>query len=158
MATLYVLCGLPFSGKSTWATQHSQKSGSLVISLDKINEQRGLGFGGDGHISAEQWEETHQIALQQVAELLENGESVIVDDTGCYAWLRKRYIDLAKQSGNRAVIVWFDVDSNLIERRMRETAFSQDRPTIAPDVMDQLIKTFENPTDDEAPIIQVSSM
>ncbi|MHC5676314.1 hypothetical protein [Nostoc sp.] len=40
------------------------------ISLDDINKERGLDFGGDG-ISVEEWENTHQIAIGILANLMQ---------------------------------------------------------------------------------------
>ena len=64
MSTLYLLCGMPFSGKTTLGRSIAKYHGCPYISLDKINEARGLS-GGDG-IPVKEWEKTHFLAMQQL--------------------------------------------------------------------------------------------
>ncbi len=64
MKTLYLLCGMPFSGKTTLGKSVSEYLNSLYISLDEINEARGI-CGGEG-IPVEEWEKTHSLAMQQL--------------------------------------------------------------------------------------------
>ena len=68
MQTLYLLCGMPFSGKTTLGKSIAEYLSSPYISLDKINEARGL-YGGDG-IPIEEWEKTHLLAMQQLQSLM----------------------------------------------------------------------------------------
>jgi predicted kinase len=56
MKTLYLMCGLSFSGKTTLARKIVERLQCAYISLDDINAERGL-WGGDG-ISVGEWERT----------------------------------------------------------------------------------------------------
>jgi predicted kinase len=53
MNKLYLLCGMPFSGKTTLLPLLCEYLNCPYISLDDINKQRGLN-GGDG-ISVQEW-------------------------------------------------------------------------------------------------------
>lgn len=66
---------MPFSGKTTLAKSVSEYLHSSYVSLDEINEARGL-FGGDG-IPVEEWEKTHAIAMQQLHNLMEFQQDVV---------------------------------------------------------------------------------
>ena len=79
MPTVFLMCGLTFSGKTTVAKRIASDFGCDYLSLDDINDERGL-WGGHG-IPAEEWERTHQIALERMSERLEQGSCVVVDDT-----------------------------------------------------------------------------
>jgi len=101
------MCGLPFSGKSTIAKAIVEYIGCNYISLDKMNEERGLGFGGDG-IAADEWEMTHQIAINQLSALLKTGD-VILDDTCCFRWIRDRYRKCANSAGASTCVIYLNV-------------------------------------------------
>lgn len=59
---------MPFSGKTTLGTSVAQYLNALYISLDEINEARGL-FGGEG-IPVEEWEKTHHLAIEKLQDLM----------------------------------------------------------------------------------------
>lgn len=66
---LVLMCGTSFSGKSTFARALAAEIQAMVISLDEINERRGL-WGGDG-MPLEEWQRTHEIATAEArAQLL----------------------------------------------------------------------------------------
>src|SRR4029079_3355962 len=95
--TLYLLCGLAFSGKSTLAAALSRLTGAVVVSLDEINASRGL-YGGMG-IPDEDWGRTHTEALSLVEAALRAERSVVVDDTNCFRFLRDNYRQIADRRG-----------------------------------------------------------
>ena len=73
------MCGLAFSGKSSVAAILVRELKTELISLDAINDDRGL-CGGEG-MSDRQWEETSAIAMHRLRQWLGRGRSVVVDDT-----------------------------------------------------------------------------
>ncbi len=62
---LVLLCGTAFSGKSTVARTLAPSLSASIVSLDEINERRGL-WGGDG-IPVEEWMRTHELASDEDA-------------------------------------------------------------------------------------------
>lgn len=65
---LTLLCGLSFSGKSTLAAQLVNGLNAELISLDAINQERGLD-GGKG-IPLQEWSATNRIAHDRASRLL----------------------------------------------------------------------------------------
>ena len=82
---------MPFSGKTTLGKAIAKYLDVPYVSLDEINEARGL-FGGDG-IPVEEWEKTHYLAMQQSVKLMKTGVDIILDDTNCFRWLRDRFLN-----------------------------------------------------------------
>src|SRR5688572_3242756 len=97
MTRLLGMCGLSFAGKTTLAREIVRLVGAEYISLDDINEERGL-YGGDG-ISRHEWEKTSFIAVERMAPVLEAGRDVLLDETLCFRWLRDRYVVVAGRCG-----------------------------------------------------------
>ncbi len=148
---LFVLCGLAFSGKSTLARELAARRGAAVVSLDAINEERGAGYGGDG-LPAEAWARTLEIGLARAAERMEEGADVVVDDTGCFRWLRDRWRELAAGPGHAPVLVFLDTPPEEIRARRERSASTGDRRGLREDVFAAHVAAFERPGADEDPV------
>lgn len=144
---LYLLCGLPFAGKTTVAAGLSSELPAALVSLDAINSERGLD-GGLG-IAAEEWVRTHEIAKARAAALLDEGHSVVVDDTFCWRSLRDAFRAIAEVRGLETQVVFVNPPLEEIQRRRLENDLRQYRPAIDDAVFDQVLASFEPPQEDE---------
>ncbi len=138
---------MPFSGKTTLGKLVSEYLNSSYISLDEINEARGL-WGGDG-ISIEEWEKTHSLAMEQLENLMPSQQDVVLDDTNCFRWLRDRFRVLGAQHGYRTVIIYLDIPLSEIFNRMEENEKTKTRHRVKRDIVNEMVKTFESPQSDE---------
>ncbi|MDF5734618.1 MULTISPECIES: ATP-binding protein [unclassified Nostoc] len=148
MKTLYLLCGLAFSGKSTLAKAIVNYLNCAYVSLDDINKERGLGFGGDG-ISVEEWENTHQIAIGLLDNLMQLEQDIILDDTNCFRWLRDRFREVAKRHNYKTKVIYLDVPLEEIYIRMQMNEQTKKRQGIKKEIFAQLIQNFQLPEVDE---------
>ena len=144
---LVLLCGPSFSGKSTVARFLAPRLAASIVSLDEINERRGL-WGGDG-IPAEEWIRTHELASDEVRGLLTSGMSVVVDDTSSPRFLRDGWRSLAAVTGARFTLIYVDVDHAMIRRRRADNQLDRRRRDVADSVLDQHLASFEPPQADE---------
>jgi predicted kinase len=155
MRTLILLCGRPFSGKSTLAGRLSTDPGTAVVSFDAINLERGL-RGGDG-VPVAEWARTLEIAKERAATLLAEYPRVVIDDTLCFRWLRDAFRDLARAAGARCVLVYLDPPQEVLQQRMAANAHTGARSGIDAAVLAEHLATFELPGTDEDPIVLRSS-
>jgi predicted kinase len=144
---LVLLCGTSFSGKSTVARVLAERLPARVVSLDEINERRGL-WGGDG-IPVEEWMRTHELARAEVRELLGSGTSVVVDDTSSPRFLRDGWRELASAEDVGFTLVYVDVDHATVRRRRAENRLDPRRKDVTDAVLEQHLADFEPPEDDE---------
>ena len=151
MPVLVIMCGLAFAGKTTVARAVSQRLGGRLISLDDINASRGL-RGGEG-IPTEEWERTHRIALAEAAALLERGLAAVIDDTGCFRWLRDRCREVALRHRSDAVVVFVDTPLDLARRRLAANAATGERHAVRVEILEALARTFERPGPDERALV-----
>lgn len=150
---LVLMCGTSFSGKSTFARALAAEIHGLVISLDEINERRGL-WGGDG-IPVEEWQRTHQIATAEVRAHLLGAEAgagssvgarnVVVDDTSSLRVLRDGWRELAGEVGVGFELIYLDVDHATIRRRLAENRVDRGRRDVADVVLEEHLAGFERP-------------
>lgn len=98
--TLYIIRGLPGSGKSTYARKMLEEYKHLK------HFEADMYFYQNGHyiFDALKLNAAHAWCLQQVKTHLEQGESVIVSNTFTQLWEMKKYIDLARRVGADIVV------------------------------------------------------
>ena len=150
MKTLYLMCGMPFSGKTTLGKSIAKYLDSPYISLDEINEARGL-YGGDG-ILVKEWEKTHFLAMEQLRSLVQSQQDIVVDDTSCFRWLRERFGNFVKQYDYQMIIVFLDISLSIIRKRIEQNEQTQARQGVKQEIIEQMAKTFEPPQPDEKAI------
>jgi gluconate kinase len=119
------MCGASFSGKSTVAQAIAPALQAVIVSLDEINERRGL-WGGDG-IPVEEWVRTNALASDEVRALLAARRNVVVDDTSSLRFLRDAWRTLADECGAAFTLVYLDVDHETIRRRRADNRISVGR-------------------------------
>jgi predicted kinase len=144
---LVLLCGTSFSGKSTVARALAPRLAARIMSLDDINERRGL-WGGDG-IPVEEWIRTHELASAEVRGLLGSGTSVVVDDTSSPRFLRDGWRSLGREVGARFTLVYVEADHATVRRRRADNQLDPQRRDVADAVLDQHLADFEPPAADE---------
>ncbi|WHY64956.1 ATP-binding protein [Neobacillus sp. SuZ13] len=140
---LGIMCGMPLSGKSTYA-KLLQKQGWVRVSLDDIR----LALHEQNYkVEAEPvvW----GTAELMVRSLLKSGHKVIVDTTNRTKERRKRWLQVAKEFGHTLEIYYVDTDYETYKERNK----AQNR--LSKNYLKQIYKEFEKPTSDEGTIIMV---
>lgn len=142
MPNLYMLIGVPGSGKSTWRSKH--KSAATVASsddyLDAVASNSGTTYNEvfKDHIKA-----ANDYAIQSARAGFERGDDVIWDQTNTSR--KSRASKLAMVPDNyRKVAVFFPTPSDLKQRLA-----SRKGKTIPEPIILSMINTLEPPTKDE---------
>lgn len=145
------MCGLAFSGKSTVARAIAQSIGAELISLDDINDERGL-WGGHG-IPVEEWQRTHEVARTRVRSALAGERHVVLDDTSNHRLLRDAYRELALACDARFALVFVSTPCEDIRRRRAEASATGDRRPVDEAVFAEHAASFVKPEPDEAALV-----
>jgi predicted kinase len=148
MKRVYLMCGLPYAGKTTLARAIAARTGAAVVSLDDINAERGLHGAGD--LPVAEWAETHRLALERTAALMREGRAVVVDDTHCYRWLRDDHRRQAAEHGYATQVVLLDVPFADCMDRAREGGRARD---LEVGMLFRIAQEFEAPTLDERALV-----
>lgn len=141
--TLYIMVGLPGSGKSTYATEFIKDQRVEYLSSDSLRAV----FGKDesdqsvtpkvfGHIKT------------KVDEYLRDNKNVLVDATSVNRKERSDYINTAKKYNSKVVVVVFKMDRNGLIARNKKRGDEGGR--VVPDwVIDKMLNKYEEPSSDE---------
>src|SRR5258707_7365859 len=96
---LYIMCGLPFSGKTTLAQTLSRRFRFPLVAIDTIREERGFTWEDNAKVTVEDWKGIFHESYKRTLEYLEERKSVLYDSANQDRVSRDRLRDLA-QSGN----------------------------------------------------------
>ena len=132
---LYVMCGLPASGKSTFC---SQQASSLFV------------IHGDDHKT---FAKMKKVCLENKS--IHGFQSVVIDACNTTAAKRQEWIVFGKEQGYEVVCIWVDtpVQQCLVQNKVRRDAGFPGVPTIA---IHTANKRFEPPTTDECEVIRLT--
>lgn len=145
---LYILCGLPFAGKSTLARAMAAQDGLTIVAIDAINDERGLGIDA-APISPEEWDGTYAEAFHRLDATLAAGESVIFDAASFTRAQRDDLRRVAARHGARARVLWVDVPQAVATERWRRNRETGERYDVRDEDFAQVVERFEPPTPDE---------
>lgn len=142
--TLYVLTGLPGSGKSTRAAELVAATGARYVEMDAEVRERGL--------SLVDYEA--RFALQSAVEasippLLASGQSVVAEFGSWTREERDRLRGLATASGARSELHFMDAEVSVCAARVRARG-GLGAEALARDVIEGSAHLFERPTQEEA--------
>lgn len=151
MPRLFAMCGLSFSGKTTLASAVSASVGAEYMSLDDINEERGL-RGGDG-IPGHEWDKTSLLAVERLGRILSAGRDVVLDDTLSFRWLRDRYRKAAQDHAAQFVLIYVSTLLSEIYDAMARNDATRQRAPILAGVFQEHASSFEAPTADERALV-----
>lgn len=150
MATLYLMVGLPCSGKTTFAHKLEREQSALRLTPDEWQIRL---FGQD----AEEPEHDARHSLIEAmlwdiaSRALELGTNVILDFGFWAREEREDYRSRAKQLGASSEVHYLDVSEDELLRRLEERNLrpSQESFLISEEAMKPWIAFFQKPTPDE---------
>ena len=150
MSTLYVMSGLPFSGKSTVSKEISHHLGIKRISFDEVWVNSPY-IPGDNDI--EKWQYISQKCEDLVVEELINNRGVIYDNLGDRFEHREKMRQLAKNNNADFKLIYIDISKEESIRRRMQNITKKDHHSVSDENFNNALSTFEIPTSSEHPII-----
>jgi predicted kinase len=152
-STLYLLCGLPCSGKTTFASQLAKEKKAIKFSLDQLI----LAL-----FTEEDNFETHRQYVQRVEnvffpivyDLLAQGCSVVMDFPAHTKSERNNLRQLANQAQVEVQLYHLQADIETIKKRIQQrNAELKDGEYLIPDwLLSMIVEKFELPDISENPI------
>ena len=145
MPKLYMLVGVPGSGKSTWVQNQNWAQDCSWISTDDIVEQYALSVGKTyTEVFQEYMPEAVRIMAQQVVQARERGQDIIWDQTSTSVASRRKKFQMLPDYYAIAVVFGVPEHQELLRRLA-----SRPGKTIPEEVVQDMIARFEYPTESE---------
>ena len=155
--TLFILCGLPYSGKTYVSDRLHTETGISVIRIDDILRKRGFDWNTNKLPNEAEWRGIFEESYQATKNILERSENVLYDSTNHTLASREKLRELAKQSGAETAVIFVNTPKHIIWKRWEKNKKLTTRSIVAKDLVQMTINAFEPPTQDEH-IIEISGI
>ena len=152
MTTLYVMCGLPFAGKSTLVKELIKRFDFSLVASDEINSERGIGLHGEA-IPMQEWDKTYDVVYKRLMQLLSQGKTVIYDDCNFTKKQRDIAKDIAQTQQAQTRVIYVNTSKEEVTKRWQQNRITSHRFDIRDEDFAQVVDNFQAPTQDEGVII-----
>jgi predicted kinase len=148
---IYMLVGPPASGKSTWRAQHMAATPrpTIIISSDDYIDALAATLETTYAEAFKQadMKEIERVIRNQFEEAIKRGDNIIVDRTNMRVKSRRKFLSSVPKTYRKIAVV-FSVSRDLLDRRLADRAAATGK-NIPKDVVDGMIKSYEEPTSSE---------
>jgi predicted kinase len=148
MARLFILCGLPFAGKTTLAKALQERLGFARVDMDEINARKGVGLHGEA-IEQVEWDRTYAESYRKLEQWLQAGQSVLFDAANFTKAQRDHLRSIAAKHGASAQVIYLDVPESEARRRWLQNRVTHQRYDVRNDDFAHVVTYFDVPTPDE---------
>lgn len=148
---LYVMTGLPYSGKTTLVKKLVKKIDCKVTSTDEILKEKG--FWKEKEPTQKDWEIAYVEAGEEVKKYLTNGENVIFDESNLLYSQRENLVKMAQNLGVNVKLIYVKIDKNEALKRWEENSKTKQKHQLTKEIIEMACDIFEEPKEDEKAII-----
>lgn len=153
--TLFILCGLPYSGKTYLAEEIIKSVPITHISIDDILYLRGYDWNSNTLPDESEWAEIFETSYYKSKEALNNSLNVLYDSTNHTKTSRDALRKMAESVGAETYVIFMEVPLSTVYSRWEENRSSQIRPIVDMKLIEMTIEAFERPTEDEHVLIPI---
>lgn len=156
MGKLFILCGLPFSGKTYLSQKIAEHLPVTIISFDAIYEELRQKTGDGLSTKPEVWDQVKQNALLSLSKNLQEGKNVVWDSTNPLRKHREELIKIGDGFGAQNIVIHVNTPLDEIRKRRQENKYTHRKIDRGSDDFEQTLKVWESPLGGER-AIQVTS-
>lgn len=146
---LFILCGLPYAGKSSVAERLLSEATAVHISIDKVFHDQGFDWATNKLPTSAEWETIFDLAYADTHEALSGGKTVLFDSTNHTRANRDRLREIARAVGVPAFVLYVQTTEEEVWRNWEENKANPTRSVVDRGLVAEVIRTIEPPTADE---------
>ena len=154
---LYIICGLPFSGKSYISKELQRELGGRIVGRDAIYFDIGGEFMLEETPEEDDdflWDALWPVAVQSAKNILLTGENVIFDDVCLQRARRDELREMAEKLGVESRLIFLDIPLEVTKERKFANKESKTRHDVPSAWLEADYIEFEPPEKDESPVIK----
>lgn len=152
MNKLYILCGIPFSGKSTLARKIVKNLGFTKIDLDEVKYELFGPNTPDAAVDQDGWDKIYQDMYKRIESSLKNGETVLQDAGNFTRYERGLVQDIARKHGIEFSTIFVNTPVEIAKERMNKNRETKERIDVSNEDFQSTLAELEPPLEDEHPI------
>lgn len=151
--TLFILCGLPYAGKSFLAAKLQKDTDVVYVSIDTTFHAHGFDWDMNKVPNTEEWREIFDESYKLTQSALEQGRNVLYDSTNQTIASRDALRSIADAVKADSVVIYIKTSVETVWRRWEENQKSRARSIVAKELVQMTIGMFEEPTEAENTVI-----
>lgn len=148
---LFLLCGLPFSGKSTIGQALQDRLGIVHVEVDR-HHSGGHAAAEGRRIERDEWIAAYRAAYREVETALTAGRSVTFDAVSFRRTQRDRMRRIADKFGVPLIVIYLDVPAELANARRVANRCNPMRVDVPDADFIEIEGGMQRPGDDEAQV------
>lgn len=148
--TLYVLCGIPYAGKSTLTKELVKRFGFKVTSMDEVMDEKHM---DSETMTQEDWNEVYSEGYERLKKNLQEGSSTILDLGNLKRSERNTARAIAESLGAGSKLIYINTPVEEIMARRSRNQETRERGHLEEVSMKRALDMFQEPTEDENPIV-----
>lgn len=140
MSKLYIMCGIPASGKSTWI-KNNIKPNEVWVSRDEIRKKLVNTDENDSKYFSKE-KEVYKIFIETIDKNINKGYNVYADATHISKASRSKLLNAIKSKPNEIEVIWVhkDLKTCLKQNRNRKGFYF-----VPEEVIKNMFNSFEKP-------------
>jgi predicted kinase len=150
---LYILCGIPFSGKTTLSKELEKTLGFKRVDLDEVKFEL---FGSDvkdSGINQEGWDKIYQEMYKLIEESLVKGQTVL-HDTGNFTKHERDLVkNIASKLGIEAITIFVNTPVAVARERLLQNRRINHRFDVTDEDFESTVNEMEQPAESEKHIV-----
>jgi len=150
---LYILCGIPFSGKSTLAAKIVDKFGSTRIDLDQIKDELIGREIIESQIDQKSWDRIYTEMYLRIGQALAAGQSVIHDTGNFTVYERSLVSKIASKLNIPFTTIYVDTSTEVAYKRLVSNRLTKSRFNISDKSFYDAVTEMEIPGPSEHTVI-----
>jgi predicted kinase len=151
--TLFILCGLPYAGKSHVVNELLKQTSIELVSIDRIFTAKGYDWDTQNLPTESEWSAIFAESYAAVRSALEQGKGVLYDSTNQTKASRDALRAIAAEEGANVRVLYVKTPIETIWKRWEENQRTHSRPQVSRALVQMTIDMFEEPNEDENVIV-----
>lgn len=148
---LYIMVGLPYSGKTTLAKELSKRFDLKVVSVDEILAKKNVWISG--HPTQNEWESAYFEAIEKIKNYLICGKNIIFDESNLRYDQRENLRKIAENLGTKIVLVYLKISKDEATQRWKNNLVTKVKKQLNREIFERTFEIFEEPKTEEKPIV-----
>lgn len=147
--TLYILCGLPFSGKTILTKKLAGVLDYEIVNIDDIKFAHGFQWTDDDRMTESDWKRIFDESYEMALKNLGIGKSVLYDCANQDRAARDELRKVAAKGNFPTKVIWLDIPIETIKSRYIKNKETKERFDLPERIFQAALDTYEPPTIDE---------
>ncbi|MFH2019356.1 MAG: ATP-binding protein [bacterium] len=146
---LYILCGIPFSGKTTFARKLAKQKGYTHIDLDEVKFKLMGPDTADHLISQDDWDKIYKEIYAQIDSALSKNQTVVYDTGNFTRHERGLVSSIAIKRHTTFKTIFVDTPIAVARQRLAINRKQPDRFNITDEEFESAVQEMETPSSNE---------